>query len=80
MLGQFILHVRKQKEETTDSIPQSWVCQCLLIQCARTLNDFCEGVENLTGHPDGFEEVSFAGWINDFLYMYSEIDKKANLS
>lgn len=60
--------MREQKEKTTDGIPQSWVSQCLLIQCTRTLNDFCEGVEYLTGHTDSFEEVGFAGGINDFLY------------
>lgn len=40
VLGQLVLHVSEQEEETSYGIPQSAVGQSLLIQRARTLNYF----------------------------------------
>jgi hypothetical protein len=40
--------------------------QSLLIERARALNDFSQRVKHLTGHADGFEEIDFAGRIDDF--------------
>lgn len=43
------------------------MCESLLILSAGTLDDFSECVEDLTRHTDGFEEVGFAGGINQRL-------------
>lgn len=40
------------------------MCQCLLIQCTRTLDDFSEGVENLTGNSYSFKKVGFTCEVN----------------
>lgn len=61
------MHVREKEEESTNGIPQSGVCQSLLILSARTLDHLGEGVENLTGNTDSFEEVSLASWVDEFL-------------
>lgn len=67
MLGQFVLHVREQEEETANSIPQSGMGQRLLIEGTGTLNDLSECVEDLTSHTDGLEEVRLASRIDDLL-------------
>lgn len=72
MLGQFVLHVREQEEETADGIPQARMRQRLLIQCARALDDFSQRIEHLAGHADGFEEIRFARRVDDFLRAKSE--------
>ena len=43
------------------------MCQCLLIAHARALNDFSEGVKDLTGNPDGLEEVRLPGRVDHLL-------------
>lgn len=43
------------------------MCQCLLIEKTRTLNDFSQRIENLTGHSNRLEEIGFTSWINHFL-------------
>ncbi len=40
------------------------MCQSLLVAHAWPLNDLSQGVEHLTGHPDGLEEVHLAGGID----------------
>lgn len=41
--------------------------QCLLILCARSLNNFSEGIENLTCDTNGFEEIDFTRRVDQFL-------------
>ena len=41
--------------------------ESLLISNARSLDDFSEGVEDLTGDADGLEEVRLSGRIDDLL-------------
>lgn len=41
--------------------------QGLLILCTRSLNNFSEGVENLTRNANCFEEVNLSGWVNELL-------------
>ena len=43
------------------------VSQGLLILSTRSLYDFTERVENLTGHTDGFQKVGFTSRIDDLL-------------
>lgn len=67
VLGQFVLHVREQEEETTDGVPQPGVGQSLLILGAGTLDDLGQGVENLASYAYGLEEIRFTGRIDQFL-------------
>jgi len=43
------------------------MCKGLLILGTRTLNNFRERVEHLTGNPNSLEEVGFSGGIYQFL-------------
>jgi len=43
------------------------MCQSLLVKGTRALNDFTEGVENLTRNTDGFQEIRFSSNIDDLL-------------
>lgn len=67
MFGQLVLHMREKEKESTNRIPQSRMCQCLLILCARSLNYLSESIEHLTGNANSFEKISLAGRVDEFL-------------
>lgn len=59
VLRQFVLHMREQEEETAHCVPETRVCQRLLVAAAGTLDEFGQRVEYLLRGRYSLAEVLF---------------------